>query len=70
MSDKLCLDLDKRIDNDGRAFYIARLKAPVLIDAKDGVVFLVFVSEEGAEQVQICPMTSKRDRNAFNDNGK
>lgn len=65
MSDKLCIDLDKRIDNDGKVFYIARLRAPVLIDAKDGVCFLIFTSDEGSEQIQICPMTSKRDRTSY-----
>jgi hypothetical protein len=63
MSEKLCLDLEKRVDEYGKIFYITKLKAPITIEAKDGLCILVFISEEGAEQLQICNMSSKKDAN-------
>jgi len=68
MSDKLSIELEPRVDNDGNTFYIGRIKGPFLIDAKDGIAFMIFTAEPGSECLQICPMTQKRDRNAFNDN--
>lgn len=60
MSNKnLTIDLKARKDKDGMIFYVGKLKAPMLIDAKDGVVFLVFVSDQGDEQLQIAPMDNK-----------
>ena len=70
MSDKLSIELEPRVDNDGNTYYIGRLRGPFLIDAKDGIAFMVFTSTPGQEVLQLCPMTTKRDRNAFNDNGK
>jgi len=61
MSDRLSLDLEKRIDEYGKTYFIGKIKAPITIDAKDGVCFLIFTSEEGAEELQICSMTSKKD---------
>jgi hypothetical protein len=68
MSDKLSIELEARVDNDGNTYWIGRLKGPILIDAKEGVAFMIFTSIPGEEVLQICPMTQKRDRNAFNDN--
>jgi len=69
MSDKLNIELERRTDSDGNTYYLGRIKGPFLIDAKDGIVFLVFTSAIDQEQLQLCPMTTKRDRNAF-DNSK
>lgn len=55
----LTIDLKARKDKDGLIFYVGKLKAPMLIDAKDGIVFLVFVSDQGDEQLQIAPMDTK-----------
>jgi hypothetical protein len=60
MSNKnLTIDLKARKDVDGETFYVGKVKGPVLIDCKDGVVFLVFVSDKGEEQLQIAPMDTK-----------
>lgn len=60
MSNKnITLDLKARKDVDGQTFYVAKIKAPVLIDCKDGAVFLVFVSDKGEEQLQIALMDNK-----------
>lgn len=60
MSNKnLTIDLKSRKDVDGETFYVGKVKGPVLFDAKDGIVFLVFVSDKGEEQLQIAPMDTK-----------
>lgn len=60
MSNKnLTIDLKARKDIDKKVFYIGKLKFPGTIDCKDGVAFLVFVSDNGEEQLQIAPMSSK-----------
>jgi hypothetical protein len=56
----ITIDLKSKLDKDGRTFYIAKIESPVLIDCKEGVTFLVFVSEQGNEQLQIAPMDNKR----------
>jgi hypothetical protein len=62
MSNKnLTIDLKARKDVDGQTFYVGKLETPVLIDCMKGVVFLVFVSDKGEEQLQIAPM-DKKDR--------
>jgi hypothetical protein len=55
----LTLDLKTRKDIDGQTFYVAKLKTPALIDCSKGVVFLVFVSDKGEEQLQIALMDTK-----------
>jgi hypothetical protein len=53
------LDLKARKDKDGMIFYVAKIKAPVLIDCSKGAVFLVFISDQGDEQLQIALMDAK-----------
>jgi hypothetical protein len=40
-------------------FYVGKIKGPILIDCSQGVVFLVFVSDQGDEQLQIAQMDNK-----------
>lgn len=62
MSNKnVTIDLKARKDVDGQTFYVGKIKAPVLIDCKDGAVFLVFVSDKGGEQLQIALMDNKEE---------
>jgi len=57
MSNKnLTIDLKRRTDKDGRLFYVGKIKAPVLIDCSQGAVFLVFVSDQDDEQLQVALM--------------
>lgn len=66
MSNKnITIDLKAKLDKDGRTFYVGKVKAPVLIDCKDGAVFLIFVSDRGDEQLQIALMDNKEDANSF-----
>jgi len=62
MSNKnLTIELRARPDKDGRTFYVGRLKAPCLIDCSEGAVFLIFVADEGAEELQIACQDQKDD---------
>lgn len=55
----LTIDLKARKDIDGQTFYVGKIKTPALIDCYKGVVFLVFVSDKGEEQLQIALMDNK-----------
>lgn len=60
---KLNLELEPRVDDFGKKYYIAKLKGPFLIDCSEkngGVAFMVFVSEEGSEELQISHITGPR----------
>lgn len=60
MSNKnVTIDLKGRKDKDGQTFYVGKIKAPVLIDCSQGAVFLIFVSDQGDEQLQIALMDTK-----------
>lgn len=60
MSNKnLMIDLKARKDKDGMTFYVGKLEGPFLIDCSKGAVFLVFVSDQGDEQLQIAAMDNK-----------
>ena len=56
MQYNLNIDLKSREDKNKNKFYIGKVKAPATIDLSEGVVFLIFVSEDGNEQLQIAPM--------------
>lgn len=70
MSDgRIHLELEPRLDDFGKKYYVAKLKGPFLIDCSEkaggsgGVAFMIFVSEEGNEELQISQITGpKRDR--------
>lgn len=62
MSNKnITLDLKARKDVDGQTFYVAKIEAPILIDCREGAVFLVFISDKGEEQLQIAPMDKRNN---------
>ncbi len=58
-NNNLTIDLKARKDVDGQTFYVGKIKAPLLIDCSKGAVFLVFVSDQGGEQLQIAMMNNK-----------
>ena len=59
-NNNLTLDLKSRRDKDGKIFYIAKLKGPFTIECGDpGVVFLIYTSELGCEEMQIAAMDTK-----------
>lgn len=61
-SDKLTLELDKRLDTEGKVYYIAKLTAPINIDCSKGVAFLIFTSNDGEEEMQISSITKPKDK--------
>ena len=58
-NNNVTVDLKARKDKDGMTFYVGKIKAPMLIDCSKGAVFLVFVSDQGDEQLQIAMMDNK-----------
>lgn len=61
MSNKnLSIDLTARKDVDGNVFYVGKLEFPGTINCEDGVVFLVFISDKGSEQLQIGTMEKNK----------
>lgn len=57
----LCINLIPRQDVDGNIFYVGKLKVDATLNFKRGCAFLVFVSEEGTEQLQISMMDDKQE---------
>lgn len=62
---KLILDLKPEFDRFGKKYYMAKLEGPFLIDCSKkngGVCFMIFVSEEGAEELQIGHITEPKGK--------
>jgi len=57
----LKVDLYPRKDIDGNTYYVGKLRFNGNITFKDGMTFLIFVSDKGNEQLQLAPMDSKDD---------
>jgi len=64
---RLTLDLESRVDENGKVFYISKLKGPFNIDCSEGVCFLIFTSEPGSETLQISTMTSPKKKSYDNE---
>lgn len=62
-NNRLSIELEPRIDDKGRKYFIGKLEAPINIECKDGAAFLVFVSEEGMEELQICNSQPPKGKN-------
>ena len=63
MSNKnLTIDLHPRPDDNGKIFYVGKLEFPGTINCEDGVTFIIFVSDAGGEQLQICKMDNNSKR--------
>jgi hypothetical protein len=65
--DKLSIHLERRQDEHGDTFYIGKIKGPFTIDCKDGVAFLIFVSELDSEELQIANLTKPKKQWENND---
>jgi len=55
----LTIDLKAKKDIDKRTFYVGKLKFPGSIDCSKGVAFLIFVSDNGNEEMQIASIDTK-----------
>jgi hypothetical protein len=59
-NDNIKIELQSRRDKNGKTFYIGKIKAPVLLDCRTGCAFLIYISEEGAEELQIASMDNRQ----------
>lgn len=59
---KLTVDLKKNLDRNGRPYYFGALKFPGNIDAREGIAFMVFVSEEGNEELQVGALRERKNQ--------
>lgn len=48
------IELDPREDKEQQIYYLAKKSAPLILDCRKGVAFLLFVSEDGNEELQIA----------------
>jgi hypothetical protein len=62
MEGKLKIELEKRPDSYGKTFYIGKIKAPITIDCEKGIAFLIFTSDDGEEELQICNLEKPTDK--------
>lgn len=62
MSNKnLTIELKSRKDKNNQIFFVGKLKAPVMIDCSQGVVFLLYTAEPGCEELQIALMDDSKE---------
>jgi hypothetical protein len=69
MSDKLCIELEPKIDSAGNTYYVGKLRAPILIDCSEkngGVSFVIWTSDPGNETMQISSITNPK-KNKYNE---
>lgn len=55
VTNNLKVELDPREDKTEQIFYLGRLQFPGRIDFNKGITFLIFLSEDGSEELQIAP---------------
>ena len=57
---KCPIDLFKKFDSNNEAYYIGKLQANFRMDLDAGQSFMIFLSDENAEQIQIGPLNPER----------
>jgi hypothetical protein len=60
ISNKVHVDLHALQDSHGNTFHLGEAKSPANIITKDGLFFTIFLSREGAEELQIGFLDHKR----------
>ena len=50
----LKVELDPRVDGNDEIYHIGRLQVPISIDLSKGIAFLIFLSVDGEEELQIA----------------
>lgn len=61
MANNLTIRLKSKLDRDGCKYHIGKLKGPFTIDCRDGIAFLIFTAEDGAEEIQVCADNGNKD---------
>jgi hypothetical protein len=64
---KLRVELERTVDGNGNTYYIGKLKAPITIDCKDGVCFVIFTSQIDNEEMQINSILPPKPKIKYND---
>lgn len=54
MKTPMKINLDVREDRHNQKFYIGWCSGPIKLSLKKGIAFMIFVSEEGYEELHIC----------------
>jgi len=54
--EKLRVSLNSKLDSNNKKYYVGKIKFPGTLNASKGIVFLVFTSSEGEEEIQIAEM--------------
>ena len=60
VDEDIVVRLEKRLDANDKPYFIGRIRSPIDIACKDGVVFLLFISEEGNEEMHIKGYAPKK----------
>lgn len=63
VDEDIVVRLEKRLDANDKPYFIGRIRSPIDIVCKDGVVFLLFISEEGNEEMHIKGYAPKKNGN-------
>lgn len=62
---RIKIDLQPKIDGFGKKYFVGKLRGPFVIDCNEkttgGACFLVFLSEEGCEELQIAPISNNNN---------
>jgi hypothetical protein len=64
LNNHLRVDLNPREDKHQQIFYLGKLQYPGFIDCSAGVTFLIFLSQDGEEELQVAP--TDQDNNVYN----
>ena len=64
-NNNILVDLEPRTEENTknskqRTFFVGRIKADVILDASNGISFLIFVSDQGEEELQISVQDRKK----------
>lgn len=58
-------DLEKREDGDGNVFYRGRLNIPATIHCDNGLILMIYTSEEGCEELQITAYDPEKGQKPY-----
>ena len=56
------IELKRNFDGHGNAYFIGKLQMPMTLEFDEGVSFMVFISDDGCEELQIAPLDPSKSR--------
>ena len=57
----LKIELNPREDKNNKVYFTGRIEAPLFLDLRRGAAFLIFLSEEESEELQIAPLDNSQN---------